>query len=168
MNSMTKSNFNRKKAIIICLLAVLVVGVATACVFIALNSPQSKATDSENNTLEQAFDIETPYVTLNYPLKWKNEILTKCTDSDVYTVEFYKLFGDEYTELHLFDIAFGGTNGDVIGNLSYNNDTLEVRVISYEIGDNWSEDEISVIGEMLDDVNFIIDSLQNCENFRGV
>lgn len=168
MNSMTKSSFNHKKAIVICLLAVLVVGVATTCVFIALNAHQNKASGSEDNTLEQTFDIETPYLTLSYPLKWKNEISTKCIDSDVYTVEFYKLFGDEDTKLHLFDIALGGSNGDVIGNLSYNNDIIEVRVISYEIGDNWSEEEISVIGEMLDDVNFIIDSLQNCENFRGV
>lgn len=170
---MTKnsSKLNGKKLLFICLVATLIM-VATIAVVIAVTQGglTSGSTERPPHTevLEEGFDIETPYVTLSYPLKWKDKVSVKHIDSPVYTVEFYLSANNAEDELHLFDIAFGGNEGDSFGYLDTDSGRIDTRVISYEIGDSVNASDLELIGDMLEDVNHLILSLESNKSFHGI
>ncbi len=165
-------NNNKKKMLLVigCMLALIIVVVV--CIVIASGRDKDEVapgvvTVPYEDVIEEDFEIETPYVTLNYPAKWKNEVDIKHIDGDNYSVEFYKVNdGDE--SIHLFDIVFGGESGDFIGSVVNGNNTTDIYVVSYSIDNTISNEEYVIVSEMLEDVNYIILTLENNENFKGL
>ncbi len=168
MANINNKKVNPKKIMIIIGCVIMLAVIAAICFEVVFSGNNNTETNpaQPQEVIKDGFDIETPYVTLSYPLKWKEEVKIQHIDSGVYTVEFY-LPIEGKDDLHLFDIAFGGEDGDSIGLLNSNDSKIDVRVISYEIGADWSDKELDTIGEMLEDVNHIIRNLENNENFEG-
>lgn len=168
--AMKKKSKSKLFLIIGCMIAL--VAVIVVCVVIGFGKEddepkQGVVTVPYEDVLEEGFEIETPYVTLSYPSKWKNEVEIKHIDEEIYTVEFYRA-QDGKESVHLFDIVFGGESGDFIGSVVNDNKTTEIYVISYPIDDSISGEELETIGNMLEDVNHIILTLEENKNFKGL
>ena len=168
----SKNKNNRSKMILISCCLVALIAIVVICVVIVSGKDADKpepgmVTIPYEDVLEESFDIETPYVTLSYPSKWKNEVEIKHVDADNYTVEFYRA-GEDKETVHLFDIVFGGESGDFIGAVVNDDVTTDVFVVSYSIDNSISDDELEIISGMLEDVNHIILTLENNQNFKGL
>ncbi len=168
--SETRNN-SKTKILLIVIFSVLLIAIVAVCVGIgisknAVEQPSQSNTAPYEDVLEENFDIETPYVTLNYPIKWKDKVEINHINEDIYTVEFYKTTDNEL--IHLFDIAFGGSEGDFIGTLTTESESVELRVVSYSIDNTLSDAELEEIGDMLEDVNQLILALNENKNFRGL
>lgn len=167
-----KNNKKKKMLLVIgCVLALIIIVVI--CIVIASGrdkdevAPGGVVTVPYEDVIEEDFEIETPYTTLRYPSKWKNEVEIKHVDADNYTVEFYRT-KDETEPIHLFDIVFGGETGDFIGSVVNGNNTTDINVVSYSIDNTISNEEYATVSEMLEDVNYIILTLENNEHFKGL
>lgn len=171
MNDLKNKN-NRNKIILISCCLVALIAIVVICVVIASGKGTDKSepgvvTVPYEDVLEESFEIETPYVTLSYPSKWKNEVEIKHVDADNYTVEFYRTKEDK-EPVHLFDFVFGGESGDFIGTVVNGNKTTDIFVVSYNIDNSISGDELEIISGMLEDVNHIILTLEDNKNFKGL
>lgn len=110
----------------------------------------------ENST----FAIETPYVTLQYPVMWQDMVRVEQIEGDVPTVQFFaRMSGKE--EQHLFDLCFGGQEGDCLGTVEHEGTSIALNIISYpiQVDESWTEEEVSMLYGMKEDVNVIIDAL---------
>lgn len=112
-------------------------------------------------TDEETFDIETKYCKLSYPTKWKDAVSVDISETGAYTVSFTA------GEAKLFDLVFGGSEKDMLGTLPYNDEVINVCLISYDIDQNsMSEKEYLNCCAMEEDVNVIISRL--IENYGFV
>lgn len=93
------------------------------------------------------YEIETNVAKLYFPKNRENEVDIAVSDNKV-------SFSCENTSL--FDIYFGGSEGDLLGTY---NDT-EIRLVMYDIND----DKLNAIQE---DVNVIIENLEKDSNFAS-
>lgn len=115
---------------------------------------------------EEGFEITTSVVNLYYPKKWEEKVRIEHNQGDVYSVQFFVSVKEQ--ELNIFDIVFGGEDGDTFGYVKKNNDEkIPVNIICYDLKleNNWSEEEKSEIYSMQEDVNYIIAKLQQEEKF---
>lgn len=116
---------------------------------------------------EPGFVIETPFVDLYYPEKWKEQVRIEQLAGEDYCVQFFAVVG-EYDEIHIFDIEFGGEAGSVLGTINVKDDeSIPVSVVAYdfEVDDQWNSDEINEVYGMLEDINYIIGMLLQEEEF---
>lgn len=117
---------------------------------------------------KEGFLIHTPFVDLYYPKRWENQVRIEQIEGDEYVIQFFATVENK-GEIHLFDLVFGGENGDVLGYLEDDNkDMLPINIISYdiELGEEWTKDEENeIINGMLSDINYIIGMLQKEEDF---
>lgn len=123
---------------------------------------------NEQEVLIEDFEIETPDCTLYYPAKWKEQVRIETVEGNAYRVEFYgQVEGKE--EQHLFDIAFGGEEGYTLGHLTTRADNrVAVNIISYDFepSEDWQDAEANTIYAMQEDINYIIDKLEELDEFE--
>lgn len=107
-----------------------------------------------------SFAIDTPYVTLYYPSIWKESARIEQKEGTPYGLEFYAVI-DGRGEIPIFDLIFGGESGDCLGYISHNGEKIRLNIVSHsvEISDDWTEEEVSTVYGMKDDVNYIITAL---------
>ena len=119
------------------------------------------------STEEELFEIETPYCNLYYPLMWKDQIMIEFEEDNVYTVKFSAKTDSE--SIPLFDLKFGGEDGDKIGELTNEEETIELNMISYGFDlDGYSEDMSNDICGMNEDINVIVSKLIELYDFKLV
>jgi len=92
------------------------------------------------------YQIETPLVTLRYPLKWKDRVTVDVSTEKV-------SFSDNGTAL--FDIVFSECDGDLLG--TYNG--TPIYLVGYTVE---TQDQL----DMQEDVNVILDYLSKDEAFE--
>lgn len=123
----------------------------------------------ENNTEPEAcFDIETPYGMLKYPMEWVEHVeITQEENQDVLVISFYGVL--EGKENHrLFDVVFGGEEGDCVGQIHTDTALVPVYFRTYSVYENktLTEDESEMLLAMMEDINEVFSSLQAMENFQ--
>lgn len=139
------------------------------------DNTETEMQEDIKGTVEQmieasGFLIETPFVNLYYPEKWKEQIRVEQLEGNVYYVQFFATVGDN-EEVHIFDIAFGGEEGSTLGMINdENNESIPVNIISYdfEFGEEWTTDEINEMYTMLEDINYIMGMLSKQEGFMPI
>jgi len=153
-----------KKRIIIALLLVALILSAASCVR-ADSKDDEQTTDSVTEafvkTDEDVFEIETPYATLKFPVKWQKYVKAEGVQNTLnYSVTFTAVFGEK--TLTLYTIVFGdSTNGYKLGTLKAEDGDVNVYLVdTYDAAaETLSADEFDVYGEMYKDVNVIISKL---------
>lgn len=106
-----------------------------------------------DRTDESTYEIETSYMTLVYPSKWKEKISVSNKED---TIRFSS------QDVPLFDITFGESDGHIIGEYK---DT-PVYVTTYEIKEDGLDDSrISELYAMQDDLNITIQNMKNDPSF---
>lgn len=106
--------------------------------------------DLENN---EVFEIETKYVNLHYPIKWREKISVDVNGEKV-------CFSSN--GVVLFEIMFNANVGDLLG--TYNN--VKINLICYDIEQkNLSDKEYLELIAMQEDLNVILEKLCEDENF---
>lgn len=119
------------------------------------------------STEEELFEIETPYCNLYYPIMWNEQILIEFEEDTVYTVKFSAKLDSK--SISLFDLCFGGENGDKIGELTVEDEIIDIKMISYGFElDGYTEDMRNDICGMNEDVNVIISKLIEMYDFELV
>ena len=137
----------RKYLIVIAVFEVLIIVGLLLWVFLAKPSNQD-------------IEIKTPYATMRFPGKWKDHLYTERKEADGCTVSFYAVI-PEAPNYHLFDICFGGEEGERLGDLvTGQGEKISVWILPGEGADStYSEDEYQIIYAMLDDANYLIEKL---------
>ncbi len=105
--------------------------------------------------------IDTRYVTLYFPQKWKDSLYYEIYEDRTYRAAFFCCVGTE-EKVHLFTILFGSDEGIPVTDITDKNGTqVSVSIQLTEIipNDAWSEEERSKILYMQEDVNFLIEKL---------
>ena len=105
--------------------------------------------------------IETPYGQLKYPGKWFSSCTTEITDADGYMVTFYGVVGN-HEKVHLFSVCFGDAAEIPIGAVrdgSGNEVGVGIQPSSFKPGSDWSAEEMNILDEMMEDVNYLIVAL---------
>lgn len=131
------------------------------------NTIDTSSTQPVTEAIEEMV-IDTPYCKLYYPKKWEDSLKVNKKTDEPYTVEFYATI--EKSDFHLFDFIFNGTDGVLIGELTTDDGSaVKVNVNSYELEiDKLSEDEISNLYLMQEDINYILQKLIAEDNFQEV
>lgn len=139
---------------------------ATAAETAAETEPQSGVLE-ENRAPVGNFEIETPYCMLTYPMTWQEYILIRQEQTaDGCTVSFYGLL-EGREEQHLFDVCFGGTEGDQVGLLQMQEGPVPVFFKTYSVAgnDSLNKDEKGMLLAMVEDINVIYTGLLALEQF---
>ncbi len=103
--------------------------------------------------------IETPYGTLTFPDGLSDHLLVIKTGDDPYVLEFYAVMEGK-RELRLFDLTFGGDEGNM-GTVATDGGEVPFGVIIYNLdaAADWPENQVTTVFAMQDAVNDIIDML---------
>lgn len=93
----------------------------------------------------EVFEIQTPVVSLYYPVKWQEKVTVETTDN-----------GAKFScgGTPLFDIVFGDGDGVVVGTF----DGKEVKIVDYSVDD-------PEMANMQEDVNVILSYLQQNDKY---
>lgn len=110
-------------------------------------------TDIIEDASDEVFEIKTPVVSLFYPKKWEDKITV---DTDENTVRF------SYEQISLFDISFGGDNGEVIGSYKDIPVLLDEHIIDK---DAVTDEQFKTMSAMKEDINVIIEYLRKDSEF---
>lgn len=153
----------KRIVLIIGLLILVVVG----AVFI-IGSAKEDTNVPFYTTDETVFVIETPYCDLSYPIKWEKELKTEVVENgESYTVKFYTTIDEK--NIPLFDVNFGGKEGDPLGTLTCEGNDISVNVINYSTDfSTYSEEEQSDLFEMVEAINVVISKLIETYDFELV
>lgn len=100
---------------------------------------------------EETCPIETRYCVLRYPERWKEQVQVTIEEQGVYTVKF------SADGVALFDLAFGGGDGYVLGTLKLDEGNVPVRITSYEV--EFESEQYDTYCAMQEDVNVILNGL---------
>ena len=127
---------------------------------------ETKSTIEQQMEDEESFSVDTPFTKLYYPVKWQSQVRVQNIEGDVYTVEFYGSVEGK-AETHLFDIAFGGTDGFTVGNITVGDAVTNVNLVFAEImlDETWTEEETNMIYAMQEDANYLLGMLEKEANF---
>ena len=116
----------------------------------------------------ECFDIETPYGMLKYPLKWSSHVAIEQQErQDVFVVSFYGVLEGKENH-HLFDVIFGGEEGDYIGQILSGTTAVPVFFHTYSVYENetLTADESEMLLAMMEDINEVFNSLLAMDNFQ--
>ena len=115
----------------------------------------------DEDEVTQDILVETPYVQLKYPGKWKKQIRVEQIDGEVYTVVFYGTASSSY-EMYLFSIRFNDPGSEPIGVLKTSEGIdipMSVVVEDLLFDPETDQETMDVYYAMLDDVNYLISQL---------
>lgn len=119
------------------------------------DAPENSAPVSESMVVgtegEETYPIKTRYCVLRYPERWKEQVQVTIEEQGVYTVKF------SADGVALFDLAFGGEDGYVLGTLKLDEGNVPVRITSYEVEPGSEQYETYCAMQM--DVNVILNGL---------
>lgn len=127
--------------------------------------PIIKEEHKKENDVESS--LETPFITLQYPEKWKDVIRVNHIEGDEYTVEFFGKIGDS-EEIHLFDISFGEETANSIGSIKCKDGSVKsINVVTYDFdfSDEWVEERKNEIYSMAEDINIILQNIMENDSF---
>lgn len=116
----------------------------------------------ETEAPAKTLEVVTDYGTFLLSGHWNGEMRTEITDAEVYTVSAYGQIGS-HQEQHIFDVRFGGSDGDNVGYIAdKNGKTVAVNVIlsDFEPDDSWTETEKLEFYGMQNEVNSIVGRLE--------
>ena len=114
------------------------------------NGPESPDSTDDKNSV---FDIETAFMTLKYPAKWRDKVTVDVTDLEV---------SFRCGEHRLFDVLFGSENGFCVGTLR----GMPIYIQTYEFDESsMTEEEFLELCEMQEDMNVLIDRLAEVDEF---
>lgn len=104
--------------------------------------------------------IETPYAVLVYPGEWSGLIQVDKIPGDPYRVVFTAKL-DSGIQQELFTIRFGGGQDGAMGVLKVSGKEVPVHVSAVEIkpGNDWTDNEISVVYSMQEGLNDVLAGL---------
>lgn len=135
------------------------------------NVDEVKEQNSEENRNDvqeavASYEIETDYCKLYFPESWKEQIKVKYTEEAGYKAEFYGLI-DGKEEKHLFDVCFNSDDGVLLGYLKDNEEIINISIDMNELefDDTWTQEEVDQIYAMQEDMNFLMESLSEIENY---
>lgn len=106
-------------------------------------------------------DIQTPYCTLQYPQKWADRVQIRTVEEPEYCVSYSAVLSGR-EEIPLFDIVFAEEASNSAGYIQTETGELisvNVTVHSQEAETNRTEEEWTVIREMTDDLNYILERI---------
>ncbi len=107
---------------------------------------------------EEVFLIDTPYVQLQYPVRWQDRVTAIGNDSEPYIVSFKTTLS--IGEVPLFDIVFGECDGYKLGAIEVNGQSIDIYIRHYELSpDDVPQEEYYEWGGMCEDVNTLISGL---------
>ena len=115
---------------------------------------------------ESYMHIETPYLTICYPEQWSQQVRVEVSGNTEVVVRFWGTpSGAE--EVHLFDLIFGGEEGDLIGLLTADQAVIPVYVIVNDsVPDpSLSEDAQMEVYGMLNGINVILNNMWETGKF---
>ncbi len=153
------------KKIIITITAVLLL-IITAMVWIGIS-----ARKRANEEQVVSFQIETPFMTLEYPMRWEGKIQTRWIGNDQNGRMVFSTKLDRQEVVELFKIHFNEDAQIPVGVLN-TEEKKDVYIgfsfaeISFD--ESWTEDEKNELYAMQEDVNFIIQQLSKDERFKKV
>lgn len=155
------------------ILGIIIAGIAliSTIVIVCLSNIGKKQIDDDRVTVENTeerqvkhIDIETPYVTLEFPKEMSKQVKSEVSDkteTGAYTVSFYGTLENK-EKIHLSDLIFGGEEGYTVGYLTTEDgkEPIAVNIKYYDAeDDSWSDDELIQIQEMQSGVEHVIDML---------
>lgn len=110
----------------------------------------------------QELEVVSDYGTFQLSGYWHGEMRADITDEDGYTISVYGQIGSQQ-EQHIFDVCFGGTEGDHIGYVyDKNGEPVAVSIVlsAFEPDDSWTEQEKQEFYGMQSELNSIIGHLE--------
>lgn len=124
--------------------------------------PEIQETAPESSIVN-VYSIRTPYCTLQYPVVWKDYLVTEQMEADadgVYRVRFYgKVAAHE--QCLLFTLLFGGDEGNQLGAIMGDDDqfvTVNIQMEELELS-GWAEEDAQILYSMQEAVNELISQL---------
>ena len=174
---------NKKLVVMLAVILIVLIGIAVA-LFMKGNSSKDEvkekvesqeSTEGEDviSTVEQqikdeeAYCIETEYVNLYYPKKWKDNIETEILNEEGYVVEFYgKVEGKDRQKL--FEVVFNGDASMMAGTIEgeEGNTYVGFNFAEPEMGDDWTDEEVNTIYAMQEDLNYLIGMLEKEDGYK--
>ena len=111
-------------------------------------------TQAVSETAEiELFEIKTSKVSLYYPKKWQDQVKTEVNGDKV---------SFSCGDTKLFDLVFGGSEGDVLGTY----DGTKLYLIDYPLDKKkLSAEDLKKMMAMKEDINVIIDNLSKHKKF---
>lgn len=118
---------------------------------------ESNSMESDEISDETMMEIETPYLTLKYPMIWEDYIRFDITDD---CVSFVGVINGK-PEVRLFDVAFRDDVGTCMGYIEENGTMIPVSIVHYELhlDDSWNQGDQNTLYAMVEDVNLITDQI---------
>lgn len=123
----------------------------------------------EEDSKQESMTIETTYVTLHYPIKWSEKlVVTKNENGKI--IEFHAQF-EQKEKQHIFNITFDNETSTMIGVLKLEeNQEVNIGVELFELvfDETWTEDEITEISMMQEDINYLIYELEQDTRYTNI
>lgn len=140
---------------------------ALAAMMLLLTGCMTMPSVTQNNTstpfTEDCIYVDTPYGSLAYPQKWQEQVRFETND----TPAGYCVMGYGSVEGHpehvLFELWFGGENGEIdMGSLQTEaGETVRVAVTFCELAfdNSWTTEQQDTLCAMQEDVNYMLNEL---------
>ncbi len=125
-----------------------------------MNNNDNVATEDEQLSVDPddtMIKIHTPYITMEYPMAWKEYVRFDVTED---CVSFVGVFSGK-PEVKLFDVLFGDDAGTCLGYLENDGNLVPVSILPYEMltDESWGQGDLNVLSAMMEDMNLIIDQI---------
>lgn len=124
--------------------------------------PELQETAPESSVVN-VYSIRTPYCTLQYPVAWKDYLVTEQMEADtdgVYRVAFYGKVAS-HEQCLLFTLLFGGDEGNQLGAIMGDDDrfvTVNIQMEELDLS-GWPEEDAQILYSMQESVNELISQL---------
>lgn len=157
----------RRSAGLIVLLAVIVIA-AIICIVVRLRetpdkgeqppaaTPAVEHSSSVGTETQEEILVETPFGTLRYPGKWRDQVRIETADLGYgYAVHFYADFGDDEAELFAVMFGFHSDSSTCVGAITSNGITTSVNTETPK----WTKSHSDRAKEMQADLQYLLDKL---------
>ncbi len=122
---------------------------------------ESESTVDFSKYDEDIIKLSTPYVTLEYPVKWNGVVATETFENESsYTVKFYAYLDYQYISLADFVIG-NSSDGIILGTIDTASGEIPIYLIDYSAhsGNYLSQASKDIFFQMSEEVNIIISNL---------
>lgn len=130
------------------------------------SAESAESTVEQQITEEEGYAIETKYGNLYYPKKWKDKLEVEIVEDEIYTVVFYgKVNGKDRQKL--FEIVYNADALIMLGTIEVEGSNVYIGCNFTDIGygEDWTDEDISTIYAMQEDVNYLWGMLEKEEGF---
>ena len=129
-------------------------------------SNDNKSTQEFYSSDDEVFEINTDYAVLKYPSEYKEIVKTSVTNENPYTISFTTEINK--TDIKLFDIVFGGSDGYKLGTLKKDGKSIEVYTVDYSanFSTELSDEEMNTLNTLTQKINVVISNLIKDYDFK--